>query len=241
MARKSPCFLITIFVPTLFDSIYPQLAITLTLFVKSYIAAGFSWSTVLVHEGNLSTKAECISGGLGRVDISKGNIDVQRVFDLWMNKSGHLTAGNFTRMVYTAKLVVVSAIRVNNGWAKVSVRIRHVKNQRIELVENQSARVFALFVRDDTQKYTSGIIIASTESIYTRGRPFTRSWQIDRAATEESNHVTEAETGVVSNVKEADPTNYRDAIKWARTHGTGNRRCKKRYKLLEGKKWGRWW
>lgn len=99
MARKSPCFLITIFVPTLFDSMYPQLAITLTLFVKSYIAAGFSWSTVLVYEGNLSTKAERISGRLGRFDISKGNIDVQRVFDLLMNISGHLRAGNFTRMV----------------------------------------------------------------------------------------------------------------------------------------------
>nr|CCA23511.1 AlNc14C197G8584 [Albugo laibachii Nc14] len=46
--------------------------------------------------------------------------------------------------------------------------------------------------------------LASTKSTWTRERPFTRSRQV---------YATEAGTGVVNNMKDADPSNYRAAIK----------------------------
>nr|CCA26407.1 pol polyprotein fruit fly (Drosophila melanogaster) transposon [Albugo laibachii Nc14] len=57
---------------------------------------------------------------------------------------------------------------------------------------------------DETKKLTSSITRASTKSTWTRECPLTRSRKI---------HATEAGTGVVNNVTDAGPSNYRDAIK----------------------------
>nr|CCA26200.1 AlNc14C357G10957 [Albugo laibachii Nc14] len=97
--------------------------------------------------------------------------------------------------------IVVTTQHIRTIETLDSLQNHILERQYLRVDENTNAESAA---PDETEKLTPSITRASTKSTWTRERPFTRSRQI---------HATEAGTGVVSNVKDADPSNYRDAIK----------------------------